>query len=211
MIFSSTPAGGGTFSAELWERAETVRMGAVELPSVAGGWIKPEYVEQARQTMDPSLWRQEFFGSIESLLGAVYPAFNQQNISDTVDNGGPLLVGCDFNRSPFCGCILQVQGDVVVVLEEIVLMEADTREFALAVRERVPAADDPLRTGSHRQPEADQLLGLSDHKILQETGGFKICSPRAPWAIKDKVNATWRWCSTPPAGVGCRWIPAASG
>ena len=105
---------------------------------MAGGWIKPEYVEQARQTMDASLWRQEFFGSIESLLGAVYPAFNQQNISNTVDNGGPLLVGCDFNRSPFCGCVLQVQGDVVVVLEEIVLMEADTREFALAVRERYP-------------------------------------------------------------------------
>ena len=33
------------------------------------------------------------------------------------------------------GAALQVQGDVVVVLEET-LMEADTREFALAVRER---------------------------------------------------------------------------
>ena len=191
VIFSSTPAGGGTFSAELWERSETAEGWARwNFPSVAGGWIKPEYVEQARQTMDPSLWRQEFFGSIESLLGAVYPAFNQQNISDTVDNGGPLLVGCDFNRSPFCGCVLQVQGDVVVVLEEIVLMEADTREFALAARERYPqrmihCAPDP--TGSRKQTSS---LGLSDHKILQETGGFKICTPRAPWAIKDKVNAT---------------------
>jgi hypothetical protein len=157
---------------------------------VAGGWIKPEFVEQAKTTMDPSLWRQEFFGSIESLLGAVYPAFGRKNIRDTVDNGGPLLVGCDFNRSPFCGAVLQVQGDTLAVLEEIVLMESDTREFALAVRERYPnrmihCAPDP--TGSRKQTSS---LGMSDHKLLAEYGNFKICSPRAPWAIKDKVNAT---------------------
>ena len=191
VIFSSTPAGGGSFSADLWERAGTEKgWERWNFPSVAGGWIKPEYVEQAKATMDPSLWRQEFFGSIESLLGAVYPAFNQQNIRDTVDNGGPILVGCDFNRSPYCGCILQVQGDSVVVLEEIVLMEADSREFALEVRERFPnrmihCAPDP--TGSRKQTSS---LGLSDHKILEEYGNFKICSPRAPWAVRDKVNST---------------------
>ena len=191
VIFSSTPAGGGSFSSELWERAaDTEGWARWNFPSIAGGWIKPEFVEQAKATMDPSLWRQEFYGSIESLLGAVYPAFNQKNIRSTVDNGGPLLVGCDFNRSPFCGCVLQVQGDTVVVLEEIVLMESDTREFALAVRERYPTrmihcAPDP--TGSRKQTSS---LGLSDHAILAQYGNFKICSPRAPWAIKDKVNST---------------------
>jgi len=191
VIFCSTPAGGGNFSAELWERAaSTPDWERWNYPSVAGGWIKPEFVEQAKATMDPSLFRQEFFGSIEALLGAVYPAFGQKNIREVRDNGEPILLGVDFNRSPFCACILQVQGDTIAVLEEIVLMESDTREMALEVRSRYPdraiyCCPDP--TGSRKQTSS---LGLSDHKILKEVGRMQICSPKAPWRIQDKVNAT---------------------
>ena len=126
----------------------------------------------------------------EALLGAVYPAFNSKNIRDVRDNGEPILMGVDFNRSPFCCCILQVQGDTVACLEEIVLMEADTREMALEVRSRYPdrtiyCCPDP--TGSRKQTSS---LGLSDHKILKEIGHMQICSPKAPWKIIDKVNST---------------------
>ena len=54
--------------------------------------------------MDPLLWRQEFEASIESLLGSVYPDFNQSNISDVRFNPQEqLLFGVDFNRRPLCG------------------------------------------------------------------------------------------------------------
>jgi hypothetical protein len=140
--------------------------------------------------MDASLWRQEFYGSIESLLGAVYPAFDKRNVATCSDDGGPIIMGVDFNRSPFCCALLQVQGERLCCLEEIVLMEADSREMALAVRERFPTRQilcTPDPTGSRKQTSS---LGLSDHTILKEVGGFQIHSPRAPWAILDKVNAT---------------------
>ena len=191
VIFASTPAGGGNFSAELWEKAaETKGWARWNFPTIAGGWVDPSWVEERRHEMDASLWRQEFYGTIESLLGAVYPAFNNQNIGTCEDDGGPVLMGVDFNRSPYCAALMQVQGERLCVLEEIVLMEADTREMALEVRSRYPNREIiccPDPTGSRKQTSS---LGLSDHAILKDVGGFSVRSPRAPWAISDKVNAT---------------------
>lgn len=190
VVFSSTPAGGGNFSSDLWERAaSTPGWARWAFPSVAGGWIKPEFVEEARATMDPSLFRQEFFGSIESLQGAVYPTFSDKNIRPCVDDGGPIIVGMDFNRTPFCACIAQVQGNTLAVIDEITLIESDTREMALALRERFPdraihCCPDP--TGKRLQTSS---LGLSDHKILKEVGGILIHAPKAPWKQRDSINA----------------------
>ena len=50
--------------------------------------------------MDPVLFRQEFFGSWEQLVGAVFPAFSNRNICQQVDMGTPILVGMDFNVNP---------------------------------------------------------------------------------------------------------------
>jgi hypothetical protein len=190
-IFASTPAGGGNFSAELWEKAaETPGWERWNYPTVAGGWVDPEWVLERRTEMDPSLWRQEFYGSIESLLGAVYPAFSNANVGTCADDGSALIMGVDFNRSPYCAALMQVQGNRLCVLEEIVLMEADTREMALEVRARYPGREIlccPDPTGSRKQTSS---LGLSDHAILKDVGGFSIRSPRAPWAVIDKVNAT---------------------
>jgi hypothetical protein len=189
-IFASTPAGGGNFAAELWERAaDTTGWERWNYPSVAGGWILPEFVEEQKATMDPTLWRQEFYGTIESVTGAVFPAFSQQNVGPVVDDGSPIVVGLDFNRSPFCAVILQIQGDTLAAIAEIVLLEADTREMSLEIRNRWPNREVlvcPDPTGSRQQTSS---LGLSDHAILKQVGGFKVHSPRAPWAVADKLNS----------------------
>ena len=44
----------------------------------------------------------------------------------------------DFNRTPFCGCILQVQGDRLAVLKEYVLVDSDTETMANTVRRDFP-------------------------------------------------------------------------
>ena len=91
------PAGGGNFSAELWERAKSTP-GWNGLFSVGqGGWISPDFVDEAKATMDPSLYRQEFEASIESLLGAIYADFSRaHNVGPgRYDPNEPLLMGCD--------------------------------------------------------------------------------------------------------------------
>ncbi len=74
---------------------------------------------------------------------------------------------------------MQLQGDHLEALEQIVLMEADTREMALEVRSRyqqrlIICWPDP--TGSRKQTSS---LGLSDQAILKDIVGFSVQSPRA--------------------------------
>lgn len=192
VVFCSTPAGGGNFASELWDRASnTPGWQRWSFKSTDGGWIDDTFVEEARATMDPILWRQEFEASIESLLGAVYPDFNKSNISGCSFNPSEqLLFGVDFNRTPFCGCILQVQGDTLAVLKEYVLIDANTEEMATAVRRDFPnfeiwCCPDP--TG--RRLQTSSAMGLSDHAILKRRG-FRVRAPKAPWSIRDKVAAT---------------------
>ena len=129
--------------------------------------------------------------SIESLLGSVYPEFGKENIGrNQLDPHQRLLFGVDFDRTPFCGCILQVQGDRLAVLKEYMLVDSDTETMATAVRRDFPnyeilACPDP--TG--RRLQTSSAMGLSDHAILARRG-FKVRAPKAPWSIRDKVAAT---------------------
>lgn len=191
VLFCSTPAGGGNFSAELWERAKsTPGWERWSFKSTDGGWISEGFVEEAKATMDPSLFRQEFEASIESLLGAIYPDFSRTAnvLPQTYEPKEQLLLGCDFNRNPMCACIGQLQGERLAILREFVLIDSDTRQLAQEVRKAYPrqeiiAFPDP--TGSRSQTSS---MGLSDHAILRQHG-FKVRAPKAPWAIRDKYAA----------------------
>ena len=84
VLFCSTPAGGGNFAAELWERAKnTPSWERWSFRSVV--WVNQAFIDEAKCTMDPSLYRQEFEASIESLLGAIYPNFScKDNVSPRI-------------------------------------------------------------------------------------------------------------------------------
>ena len=50
--------------------------------STDGGWIDETFVEEAKASMDPILWRQEFQASIEIVARCgVYSDFNRDNIA----------------------------------------------------------------------------------------------------------------------------------
>ena len=103
MRCSSPPTGGGNFVAEMWQRASnTPGLQRWSFASIDGGWIDETFVEEARATMDPSVLRQEFEASIESLLAAVYPDFGKRNIAPTRFNPQDRLICLgDFNSTRF--------------------------------------------------------------------------------------------------------------
>jgi len=70
MLLISSPAGGGSYSHELYERAWTEEASGLErftFIRVDGGWIPPSEVESNRATL---FW-QEYYASFESLVGPV--------------------------------------------------------------------------------------------------------------------------------------------
>lgn len=192
-LWISTPSGADPWTREMCDKAgDTAGWNAYHYQSIQGGWIPPEEIEEARSQLDASLFRQEYCATWELLLGAVYPLFSEDNIDTVKDRGEDIVVGLDFNVSPFVAVIGQTtdKGDVEI-LRELVLFDANTDLMAVELKKLYPGrqirvAPDP--TGSRRQTSS---LGLSDHAILRRHG-LRVATPSTPWRVIDKVTVT-RW------------------
>jgi len=188
--FITTPAGLNWFH-DLWEQAQTQEdWQTFSYTTVQGGNVATEEVEAARRTLDERTFRQEYLASFETLSGRVYPDFSDDNISDTIqDIGSEIYWGTDFNVSVMAGVLASRVGDTIHIWDEISVNQSNTDEVCTLIRERFPnrrivAYPDP--TGSARKTSS---AGRTDHDIIRRYG-FHCVSPKAPWSVKDKINAT---------------------
>ena len=188
--FITTPSGLNWFH-DLWESAaEQDDWTTFSFTTVQGGNVPPEEIEAAKRTLDEKSFRQEYLASFETLAGRVYPDFDDENISeDVVDTGGEIIWGTDFNVSVMAGILASRVGDTMHIWDEVTVKQSNTDEVCQMLKERFPnrrviAYPDP--TGSARKTSA---AGRTDHDIIRRAG-FACVSPKAPWAVKDKINAT---------------------
>lgn len=188
--FITTPAGLNWFHG-LWEQAqEQSDWDTFSFTTIQGGNVSAEEIEAARNTLDERTFRQEYLASFETLSGRVYPGFTDENISEDVkDTGGPIYWGTDFNVSIMAGVLGSRVGDTLHIWDELAVKQSNTDEVCAMLRARFPdrqviAYPDP--TGSARKTSS---AGRTDHDIIRRFG-FSCISPKAPWAVKDKINAT---------------------
>ena len=188
--FITTPAGLNWFH-DLWEQAqEQTDWDTFSFTTIDGGNVSAEEIEAARNTLDERTFRQEYLASFETLSGRVYPAFSDDNISDDIkDIGGPIYWGTDFNVSIMAGVLGSRVGDTLHIWDELAVKQSNTDEVCSMLKQRFPdrkiiAFPDP--TGSARKTSS---AGRTDHDIIRRFG-FGCISPKAPWAVKDKINAT---------------------
>ena len=188
--FITTPAGLNWFH-DLWEQAQNqVDWNTFSFTTIDGGNVSAKEIEAARNTLDERTFRQEYLASFETLSGRVYPGFSDENISkDVADIGGPIYWGTDFNVSIMAGVLGSRVGDTLHIWDELAVKQSNTDEVCSMLRQRFPdrkiiAYPDP--TGSARKTSS---AGRTDHDIIRRFG-FSCISPKAPWAVKDKINAT---------------------
>ena len=188
--FITTPAGLNWFY-DLWEQAQDLDDWSTHsYTTIEGGNVPPEEVEAARRTLDSRTFKQEYLASFETLSGRVYPDFSDDNISEDVkDTGGAIMWGSDFNVGTMAGVLGSRVGDTLHIWDEVSVKQSNTDEVCAMLRERfkdrrLVAYPDP--TGSARKTSS---AGRTDHEIIRQYG-FGCVSPKAPWAVKDKINAT---------------------
>lgn len=188
--FITTPAGLNWFH-DLWEQAEDqTDWRTFSFTTLEGGNVPESEVEAAKRTLDERTFRQEYLASFETLSGRVYPGFTDENISnDASDTGGAIYWGTDFNVSIMAGVLGSRVGDTLHIWDELAVQQSNTDEVCAMLKQRFPdrkiiAYPDP--TGSARKTSS---AGKTDHDIIRRFG-FGCISPRAPWAVKDKINAT---------------------
>jgi len=188
--FITTPAGLNWFH-DLWEAAEDQPDWSTHsYTTIQGGNVPAEEIEAAKRTLDDRTFRQEYLASFETLTGRVYPDFDADNIDDTIgDLGGEILLGCDFNVGVMAGVLGSRVGDTLHIWDEVALKQSNTDEMCMHLKNKFPgrqivAYPDP--TGSARKTSA---AGETDHGIIRKYG-YKVISPKHPWAVKDKINST---------------------
>lgn len=188
--FITTPAGLNWFY-DLWQQAEELSdWSTFSYTTIDGGQVSKSEVQAAQNTLDARTFRQEYLASFEALSGRVYPGFSDDNIStDIKDVGGTIYWGTDFNVSIMAGVIGSRVGDTLHIWDEVAVKQSNTDEVCKMLREKYPnrkivAYPDP--TGSARKTSS---AGRTDHDIIRRYG-FGCVSPKAPWPVKDKINAT---------------------
>ena len=188
--FITTPAGLNWFH-DLWEQSqEQDDWATFSYTTIQGGNVPADEVEAARRTLDERTFRQEYLASFETLSGRVYPDFSDENISeDARDTGAEIYWGTDFNVSVMAGVLGSRVGDTLHIWDEISVTQSNTDEVCAMLKQRFPdrkivAYPDP--TGSARKTSS---AGRTDHDIIRRAG-FDCVSPKAPWAVKDKIKAT---------------------
>ena len=193
-LFISTPDGTASWFYELWQYADSgdKDWSRWQFTTIDGDNVPPEEIEAARAQLDPRTFHQEFEASFENLSGLVAVSFGDDNIDKQVQDLPilPLLLGLDFNVEFMAGVFAVKKGEDLWVFDELILTGgATTWDFCEAVQQkfgierRIIACPDP--TGGARKTAG---VGQTDHSILRKSG-FTVSSPRAPWKIRDKINA----------------------
>ncbi len=189
-LFLFTPKG-FNHAYDLWNAAHALPdWEAFTFTTEQGGRVPPEELEAQRRNLDERTYRQEFMASFECMGGLVYQNWERAHNcrEDLVDNGGPLLVGIDFNVSPMSGVIGTRAGDQLHIFDEIQINNGNTQLLADEIKRRYPKRriqcyPDP----SGRARKTSAAVGETDFSLLK-AAGFQVIAPNKAPMVVDRIN-----------------------
>ncbi len=156
----------------------------------------PDYYERLKSSYDGRFYQQEVLGEYLAMhAGRVYYSFDRAgNLEEArVREMLPLLWALDFNVDPMCSVIVQVSGEEVTVLDEIVLSRASTYDACEEFLRRFPSHGAGLVVYADATGARMQTSGTNDVAILQDyfahgrhgNAEFKI--PTSNPAVRERV------------------------
>jgi len=156
----------------------------------------PDYYERLKSSYDTRFYQQEVLGEYLHLhTGRVYYAFEREkNVAEVkVDRTRALQWALDFNVDPMCSVVAQVEGEGVVVLDEIVLSRATTQQACEEFQNRFPEHGAGVKVYADASGAHMQTTGTSDLAVLKkffrsgEYGAVEFKVPRSNPAVRDRV------------------------
>ena len=129
-LFIGTPQGRDHLYDRFQYAQTDSQSAAFHFTTMQGGNVTPEELALAACELDDRLYQQEFEASFESTaLGLAYHAFSREaNVRKCQYRPNARIVwSLDFNVNPMCSVIAQRDAEMVEVLEELVLEDANTQ------------------------------------------------------------------------------------
>ena len=186
-LFIGTPNGYDTMY-DLYSRGQSdPNWRAWQFKTIDGGFVPAEEIAQAKKTMDPVRFRQEFEASFETTGNRAAWNFDRDiHIKKAKELSSYKWWGCDFNVD-FMSAVLctQFTDGTIHYYDEIRLKNSNTEQMARkmkAIEPNIEVYPDPA--GSARSTTSNR----SDHAILRDYG-FLIRAKKSHPSHIDRLNA----------------------
>lgn len=203
-MFIGTPKSKSNYFYDLYTAAQQNDAWLVKsLKTSEAGFVDPGELEQAKQEMTESQYRQEFEASFEDTGSRVaYNFTREQNVKPYVgDPPKEICIGIDFNVNPISAVVgVRLSEGVFHAIDEIYIYSSNTEELVQEVKHRYPTENIfvfPDPSGSRTQTSSS---GRSDFNILTNAG-FAVKAPRKHDPVKDRINAFNARCRTASGAV----------
>lgn len=156
----------------------------------------PDFYTRLERSYDERFFRQEVMGEYLAISGGrVYYAFERgTHIAELeVKPELPLKWALDFNVNPMCSVVAQIEGELVLVLDEIVLPHASTQEACAEFAARFPRHPSGITVYGDASGNRMQTAGTSDYRIVREffrQAGYGMVAYKVPAAnplVRERV------------------------
>lgn len=159
--------------------------------------LPPETIAAAKRRMSARQFRQEYEAAFENAGGRIYEDYGFANhCSESIKPNEILMWSHDQNFTPLSSCIAVKREDKILILDEIVLTSAVSKQSALEFVEKfknhnnktVYIYGDPAGRAGEKHGHASDYTDIED--VLREHGWkFQRRVKLAHPSIKDRQNA----------------------
>ena len=156
----------------------------------------PDFYERLKTSYDERFYAQEALGEYVSLNGnRVYEGFDRAvHVKELEWNPAAVLLwALDFNVDPMCSVVVQIDREVVLVLDEIVLRRATTRDACEEFTRRFGKHAGGVRVYGDASGNHQHTTGSSDFELVRDffrSEGLKVeyRIPKKNPDVRQRVN-----------------------
>ncbi len=131
----------------------------------------PDFYERLRGSYDDRFYQQEVLGAyLNVTAGRCYHAFDRSTNAKKKEwsKGETLYWALDFNVDPMSSVVVQIEGDEIHVIDEIVMSRASTADACAEFRSRFPSGVNRLIICGDASGFTRQTTGTSDYEIIRK-------------------------------------------
>ena len=196
-LFIGTPKGRNHFY-DIWTRGTDGEEGwqSFQYTTIEGGNVEEDEIEAARNDLDERTFQQEYEARFVNYQGIIYYAFSREESVQRGALGDELHIGMDFNLDPMSAAVCVREGDIIHVVDEIVIYGSNTDEMADEIRQRYGDRRITIYPDPASKQRKTSAGGRTDLSILQNAG-FAVKVRNSHPAIRDRINSVnSRLCSS---------------
>ena len=188
-LFCGTPRGYGNWSYNLFTKEDN-NWASFQFTTLDGGQVSANEIEQAKADLDERTFNQEYMASFVNYAGQIYYNFDRkENVIDKYEpKTAEIHIGMDFNIDPMSAVVTEIQGDKIIIYDEIILYSSNTDEMVQEIKTRYSGKHIFIYPDPASKQRKTSAGGTTDLAILKNAG-FNMRVRNNHPLIRDRINS----------------------